>query len=152
MAHDWKTWKIGMKLYIPYKKEIRSTKGIECPICRGKRYVQDPFTNESYPCPGVVFGGTVHHHTCIEGQIFPQIISYKVKEHDLESFTVEYPGEKLNSITLVERHKDWPNELFSRVVFGSHKVEEMYFFKTEKEAQEYCDKMNQEMENCVNET
>lgn len=109
--------------------------------------MQDPFTNELYSCPGVVFGGTVHHHTCIEGQIFPQIISYKIKEHNLESFTVEYPGEKLNSITLVERHKDWPNELFSRVVFGSHKIEEMYFFKTEKEAQEYCDKMNQEMEN-----
>lgn len=29
MTYDWKTWEIGMKLYIPYKKEIRSTKGID---------------------------------------------------------------------------------------------------------------------------
>lgn len=147
MTHDWKTWEVGMKLYVPYKKEIRSTKGIECPICKGKKYVKDPFTNESYPCPGVVFKETVHHHICIEGQIFPQIISYKFKEHELERFTVEYPSEKLDSITLIKRTEDWSEDFFSRVSFGGHKLEEMYFFKTEKEAQEYCDKMNQEMEN-----
>lgn len=146
MTHDWKTWEIGMKLYIPCKKEVRAEEGIECPICKGKKYVQDPFTNESYPCPGIVLGATFSH-SCIEGQIFPQTVSYKFKEYELERFTVEYPDEKLTSITLVRYDEDWLNEPSLRITFGSHKIEEMYFFKTEKEAQEYCDKMNQEMRN-----
>ena len=145
MTHDWKTWEVGMKLYVPYKKEIRAAKGIECPICRGKGNLQDPFTNESYPCPGIVVRGTFRHN-CINGQIFPLMISYKFKEYELERFTIEYPSEKLNSITLTKYNEDWLDNPFSHVTF-SHKLDEMYFFKTEKEAQEYCDKMNQEMEN-----
>ena len=145
MKHDWKTWKVGMKLYIPYKKEIRSTTGIECPICRGKGNLQDPFTNELYSCPGVV-AGIIFRHSCIKGQIFPQTIFYGFKEYELEKFTVEYPSEKLNSVALIKYNDGWLDEPFSQVTF-SHKLDEMYFFKTEKEAQEYCDKMNQEREN-----
>lgn len=144
MMHDWKTWEAGMKLYVPYKKEIRSRKGIECPICKGKGKLQEPFTNELYSCPGVVVG-VFFRYSCINGQIFPQIISYEFKEYELERFTIEYPSEKLNSITLNKYNEDWLDNPFSHVTF-SHQLDEMYFFKTEKEAQEYCDKMNQEME------
>ena len=145
MTHDWKTWKVGMKLYVPYKKEIRATKGIECPICRGKGNLQDPFTNESYSCPGVVVRGTLRH-SCIKGQIYPLTIFYKVKQYELESFAVKYPDEKLYSITLMRYNDDWLDEPSTKIHL-SHKLDEMFFFKTKEEAQEYCDKMNQEMEN-----
>ena len=149
VKHEWKTWQVGMKLYVPYKKETRAAKGIECPICKGKRDLQEPFTGELYPCPGVVVRETFRHR-CINGQIFPLRTLYKIKEYELESFTVKYPDENLNSVTLIKYNDDWLDEPSSCVHF-SHKLEEMHFFKTEKEAQEYCDKMNQKMENCVNE-
>ena len=145
MKHDWKTWEAGMKLYVPYKKEIRAAKGIECPICRGTGKILDPFTQELYFCPGVVSNRIVKHE-CFNGKVFPLTISYKFKEYELEKFTVEYPSEKLNSITLNKYNEDWLDNPFSHVTF-SHQLDEMYFFKTKKEAQEYCDKMNQEMEN-----
>ena len=144
MKHDWKTWEAGMKLYVPYKKEIRAAKGIECPICRGTGKILDPFTQELYFCPGVVSNRIVKHE-CFNGKVFPLIISYKIKEYELEKFTVEYPSEKLNSITLNKYSEDWLDNPFSHVTF-IHQLDEMYFFKTKKQAQEYCDKMNQEME------
>lgn len=145
MTHDWKTWEVGMKLYVPYKKEIRAAKGIECPICKGTGKILDPFTQEFYFCSGIVSNRIVKHE-CFNGKIFPLTISYKFKEYELERFTVEYPDEKLNSVILIKYDYDWLNEPSTKVHL-SHKLDEMFFFKTEKEAQEYCDKMNQEMEN-----
>lgn len=145
MTHDWKTWEVGMKLYVPYKKEISSAKGIECPICKGQGELTDPFTNEIYSCPGVIVREQ-RRYTCVKGKIFPCIIFYKFKEYELDSFSVKYPQEILSSITLLKR--DYINwlEVETSKVYLSKNLEEKHFFKTEKEAQEYCDKMNQEME------
>ena len=145
MTNDWKTWKVGMEFYIPYEKEIREEKGVECPICRGQGKLIEPFTKELYSCPGVVIKHSVRYH-CVDGKIYPLTTSYQFKKYELKSFTVKYPDEKLDSVTLERYDEDWLNEPSSRVHL-SHKINEMHFFKTKKEAQEYCDKMNQEMEN-----
>lgn len=145
MTNDWKTWEVGMEFYIPYEKEIREEKGVTCPICKGQGKLIEPFTKELYSCPGVVIK-QFHRYHCIDGKIYPLTTSYQFKKYELESFTVEYPSEKLKSVSLKRYDEDWLIEPSLRVHF-SHKVDEMLFFKTKEEAQEYCDKMNQEMEN-----
>lgn len=145
MEQEWKTWKVGMEFYIPYEKVIQEEKGIACPICKGQGKLIEPFTKELYSCPGVVIKHSLRYQ-CINGKIYPLTTLYQFKKYELENFTVKYPDEKLKSVSLKKYDEDWLDEPSSTVHF-SHKVNEMYFFKTKKEAQEYCDKMNQKMEN-----
>ena len=126
VKHEWKTWQVGMEFYIPYEIETRSSEGIECPICKGQGKLIEPFTKELYSCPGIVIE-QFHRYHCIDGKIYPLITSYQFKKYELESFTVKYPSEKLNSVSLKRYDEDWLNEPSLRVHF-SHKVDEMLFF------------------------
>lgn len=133
-----------MIFYVPYKKEIFSNKFIKCPICGGKKDLVDPFTGESYPCPGIVVRRNTRYQ-CINGKISPMISTYKYKKYTLDGFTVKYPEEVLSSVVLAQYSEDWPDEPSSRVYY-SHDLIEKHFFKTEEEAQDYCDKMNKKTE------